>query len=133
MRRRLALVLGLSLLVVSVQAQSIEERALRERLAGIARLEALDESVRRPVELATQALERAAQRNSAGDVSGAERARAIALAAVELAEARLHLLRERALQRAARQRRTQAADDVKAARSALERELARARELSGAP
>lgn len=133
MRRLWSLLLGLWLCVVSAHAQGVDERALRERLAGLARLEALDDSVRRPVELASQALERANERTRAGDVQGGERARAIALAAVELAEARLRLLRERALQRAARLRREQAIDELKAARSALERELTRARELAGGP
>jgi hypothetical protein len=111
----------------SSQPQAAGE--LRERLQALARSEPLDASVERPIELAKSALARAIDRTSRGDAEGAARAEKIARAAVELAEARLSLLRERALLRAAQARRREASVGAVSAQRALERERARAREL----
>jgi hypothetical protein len=105
---------------------------LRVRLRLLQQSAQLDDSVRRPVELAKSALERASSRGALGDTSGELRARQIAAAALELAEARLTLLRERALWKAARARRLEAERADQTAERALARERQRAKELEQA-
>jgi hypothetical protein len=111
---------------------SVGETELRARLVSLGRSERLDDSVRRPLELAASALERAKQRAAAGDRDGAMRAEGIARVAVELAEARLRLLGELALSRGSRSRRHAAEASEARARQALSREQERARELAQA-
>lgn len=114
------------------RAVSASTKELSTRISALRRSEALDDSVRRPLELAESALERASTRAQAHDVAGTERARQVASAALELAEARLLLLRERALERAARARREDAAARLEVAAQALARERQRADELEQA-
>ena len=115
--------------VLSANAQDLPSSAeLRERLRTFERME-LDPSVRRPLELADSALERAEQRLLRGDETGERRAREIASAALELTASRLELLRERALLYAARGRRVEAERNVRTAEQALQRERTRAKEL----
>lgn len=102
---------------------------LRARLDGFARVEALDASVARPVTLGRAALDRAEARAAKGDRDGSSRAEAIARAALELAEARMRVLRERALLRAAEARTHAGKADIARAEAAIARERARLAEL----
>jgi len=126
-------VLGLLLASVATRAHAqvaVGEHELRARLVALERVEQLDASVRRPLELAESALGRAKQRAAAGDEEGASRARRIAGVALELAEARLRLLRERALESGSAARRRTAEVDSERARAALARERERALSLA---
>jgi hypothetical protein len=102
---------------------------LTARLTALLRLERLDDSVRRPLDFARAALERSRMSHGLGDLASEQRTRQLARAAVELAEARLRLLRERALFTATQARRNLATAEEATARRALERERARALEL----
>jgi len=131
MLRAIALLFALSVLPAALHAQAVADpaEALRARLAALDRLDALDDSVARPVALGRAALDRAEARRTKGDDAGAGRAEGIARAALELAEARLRLLRERALLRAAEARAGSARADVARAERAIARERARLAEL----
>jgi hypothetical protein len=118
--------------VPSGDAGSAEQTELRARIAAIQRTEPLDDSVRRPLDFAKAALERSRASRVVGDAVSEQRTRQLSRAAVELAEARLRLLRERALFAAARARRNVATAELGIAQRALERDRARARELERA-
>ncbi|MEY4513418.1 MAG: hypothetical protein RLZZ450_5540, partial [Pseudomonadota bacterium] len=109
-----------------------EQNELRARIEAIRRGEPLDESVLRPLEFAKAALERSRASHAVGDTTSETRTQKLARAAVELAEARIRLLRERSLYLAARARHTGASADLTVAQRALDRERARARELQRA-
>lgn len=138
----------LSLLVwalccVAVRAQDVPAEApvaveadLDARLSALFKVEPLDDSVRRPLELARAALLRARASRAQGDARSEERTEQLARAAIELAEARLRLLRERALLLAAQARRATSYAERETARRAMERERARVADLeraSGSP
>lgn len=109
-----------------------EQNELRARIEAIGRGEPLDESVQRPLDFARAALERSLASHVVGDTASEARTQKLARAAVELAEARLRLLRERSLYLAARGRHEGASAELAVAQRALERERARARELQRA-
>jgi len=111
---------------------SAEQTELRARIVAIERSGPLDDSVRRPLDFAKAALERSRASRVVGDGASETRTRQLSRAAVELAEARLRLLRERALFAAARGRRNVATAELGIAQHALERDRSRARELERA-
>ncbi|MDB4975763.1 MAG: hypothetical protein JWN48_4104 [Myxococcaceae bacterium] len=113
----------------SAPASTPELTELAARIQALERIEPLDDSVQRAVDLARAALERAQASRVAHDADAEARTRQLARAAVELAEARLRMLRERALFVAVQARRQVAAAELAAARQALAKERARALEL----
>jgi type IV secretory pathway VirB10-like protein len=115
-----------------VQSASAEQTELRARIVAIEHAEPLDNSVRRPIDFAKAALERSLASRAVNDQSSEQRTRQLARAAVELAEARLRLLRERALFLAAQTRRNVSTAELTTAQRALEHDRARARELERA-
>jgi hypothetical protein len=106
-----------------------EQDELRARIEVTERARPLDDSVQRPLDFAKAALERSRASQVAGDSASAKRTQKLAHAAVELADARLRLLRERALFSAAEARGNVSNAEIGVAQRALERERARAREL----
>ena len=106
-----------------------EVSELASHLQTLERAEPLDDSVRRPVEFARAALERARSSRAAGDTQAELRTLRLARAAVELAEARSRLLRERTLFLATQARSNASTAEQATAKRAMEREKARAREL----
>jgi hypothetical protein len=138
MRVRWLCLLVLGLWSAGARAQAVPARPepssevspsdLQGRLDALWRLPALDDSVRRPLELARAALER----SRAADAATKLRTEGLARAAVELAEARLRLTRERMLLRAAQARRATSYAEKETARRALERERARVQQLERA-
>ena len=102
---------------------------LATRLQALERVDPLDDSVRRPLEFGRAALERARASRASGDVQAELRTLRLARAAVELAEARSRLLRERTLFLTAQARRNTSTAEQATAKRAMERERARAREL----
>lgn len=122
--------------VVETEAQtatgSVEQTELRARIAVVERAEPLDASVQRPLEFAKAALERSRASRQVGDPASESRTLKLSRAAVELAEARLRLLGERALFSAAQARRNVATAELATAERALEHDRARARELERA-
>jgi hypothetical protein len=122
------LVCLLLLFATSVHAQDAD---LAARIEALGRVPALEDGVRRPLELARAALQRSA---AASDAATKARTEGLARAAVELAEARLRLNRERMLLRAAQARRATSFAEKETARRALERERARLNQLErGSP
>ncbi|MDB4989120.1 MAG: hypothetical protein JWN04_4298 [Myxococcaceae bacterium] len=109
---------------------------LSTRIQALERNDPLDDSVRRPVDFSKAALDRSRASGALGDAAAEARTRQLARAAVELAEARLRLQRERALFALVQARRAASGAEQATAKQALERERARALELqreSGAP
>jgi hypothetical protein len=113
-------------------SMTAEQNELRARIEAIQRGEPLDDSVQRPLDFARAALERSRASHAVGDGASETRTQKLARAAVELAEARLRLLRERSLFLAARARHEGSSAELAVAQRALERERARARELERA-
>ncbi len=122
MRLCLLLLFAVSLATVS-HAQDVD---LAARVEALWRLPALEDGVRRPLELARAALARS---KAAPDAATKLRTEGLARAAVELAEARVRLARERLLLRAAQARRATAFAEKETARRAIERERARLNQL----
>lgn len=91
------------------------------RVEALSRVEPRDDGVQRPLAIARRALDSAREARARGAGDEAERHDRLALAAVELAEARLRWVRERALREATARRRREA-----------EQALARARVEAGA-
>ncbi|HEY6882372.1 MAG TPA: hypothetical protein VI299_30280 [Polyangiales bacterium] len=117
----------LLLLCAPAMAQpSSPEEDLSARIEVLWHTPELDQSVRRPLELARAALQRW---QAATDDATKTRTEGLARAAVELAEARMRALRERALLRAAQARRATSFAEKETARRALERERARVSQL----
>jgi len=114
------------------KTMTAEQNELRARIEATQRAQPLDDSVQRPIDFARAALERSRASHVVGDTASEKRTQKLARAAVELADARLRLLRERALFSAARARRNVATAEIGIAQRALERERARARELERA-
>ncbi len=114
-------------------AQAAAATDFGARLRALERVESLDASVQRPLELAKAAAARADGRRQQGDEAGARRAEQVASAALELAEARLRLSRERSLLQATAARRVAASEERSTAERALAHERARLRELEVAP
>lgn len=127
MRRLLVPALAISMLVPSASKADppVEHREIAARVSALARIDALDDSVLRPLDVAKQALARAARDEAAGRPDAVARDVALAHAAVTLAEARLRLVRERALYQAAAARRRAGEADRARADAALAREQAR--------
>lgn len=93
------------------------------RVEALVRAAPRDDAVKRPLAIAQRALEKVREARARGARDDAARAEQLALAAIELAETRLRLGRERALREATARRREEA-----------EHALARARaEASPAP
>ena len=114
MRACLLLSLALSLLPAWVAAAPpvATARELAARVDALARSGARDDSIRRPLAIAERALREAAAARARADHEAGARDEALALAALELAEARLRLVRERALLIAAEARRHEAAREL---------------------
>ena len=115
MRAWLLFSLALSLLPTSTAAAAPPIPTARElvaRVEALARIDALDATVKRPLAIAQRALNDARAAHARGAHEAAGRDEAVALAAIELAEARLRLVRERALLRAAEGRRREATREL---------------------
>jgi hypothetical protein len=116
---------GLLLLFATAVAHA-DDADLVARVEALRRQPALEDGVRRPLELARAALERS---KAATDSATKARTEGLARAAVELAEARMRLTRERMLLRAAQARRATSFAEKETARRAIERERARINQL----
>lgn len=116
----------------SADVMTAEQNELRARIEALGRGQPLDDSVQRPLDFAKAAVERSRASRAVGDAASEARTQKLARAAVELAEARLRLLRERSLYLSARGRHDGASAELAVAQRALDRERARARELQRA-
>lgn len=119
-------------LAVARAEPSVGLDELAGRLSALERIEALDQSVVRPLLLAKEALARARAAALRGDDLARARAEELAGAALELSEARLGLVRERALLKATAARRQLSERERVVAERALELERARVQALQKA-
>jgi hypothetical protein len=114
------------LLLFATTVAHAEDADLAARVDALWRQPGLEEGVKRPLELARAALQRS---KDATDAATKARTEGLARAAVELAEARMRLTRERMLLRAAQARRATSFAEKETARRAIERERARINQL----